>query len=134
MNLSSTVRMSSMTWKGDTFPDTWRQMAIILIPETSKDTSNPQNYWPITLISYFCKMMEWMINNRLIWYLNSNSLITNLQIGFSKKRGTIEDLICLETFIREAFIKKTSNDIFFFTWRKHITLLGSTVLWETCMF
>ena len=39
-------------------------------------------------------------------FLKSNKLIIDLQSGFSKKRGMIDHLVCLETFIREAFIKK----------------------------
>ena len=53
--------------------------------------------------------MEWMINKRLSWYLESNSLITNIQTGFRKKRGTVDHLIRLETIIREAFIKKATS-------------------------
>ena len=47
-----------------------------------------------------------MINNRLIWFLEKNKFITNLQTGFRKTRSTSNHLICLETLIREAFAKK----------------------------
>ena len=95
-------------WKSNTFPETWRQATIIPIPKTGKDTTNPQNYRPIALTSCLCKTMERMINKRLTWYLETNNLITNLQTGFRKKRGTIDHLIRLETYIREAYIKKTA--------------------------
>ena len=75
------------------FPETWRQSIIVPILKSSKDTSNPQNCQPIALTSYFCKMMEQMINSRLMWYLETNGLITNMQTGFWKRRGTIDHLI-----------------------------------------
>ena len=92
-------------WMSGMFPETWRQSIIVPILKSSKDTSNPQNYRPIVLTSCLCKTMEQMINNRLTWYLETNGL-TNMQTGFQKKRGTIDHLIRLETFIREGFIKK----------------------------
>ena len=93
-------------WTSGMFPETWRQSIIVPIPKSGKDTSNLQNYRPIALTSCLCKTMEWMINSRLTWYLKTNGQITNMQTGFRKRRGTIDHLIRLETFIREAFIKK----------------------------
>ena len=47
-----------------------------------------------------------MINLRLIWFLDSNNLLSNLQTGFRAKRSTIDQIVHIETLIREAFIKK----------------------------
>ena len=47
-----------------------------------------------------------MINERLVWYLESNNIITEFQSGFRHQRSTNDHLVRLETFIREAFIKK----------------------------
>ena len=47
-----------------------------------------------------------MINLRLTWFLKSNNLFSNLQTGFRAKRSTIDQIVCIETLIREAFIKK----------------------------
>ena len=58
--------------------------------------------------------MERMINSKLTWYLETNGLITNMQTGFWKRRGTIDHLIRLETFIREAFIRKQHLTAVFF--------------------
>ena len=55
-----------------------------------------------------------MINNRLIWFLEKNKLITNLQTGFRKARSTIDHLILSETLIREASAKKEHMTAIFF--------------------
>ena len=47
-----------------------------------------------------------MINTRLVYYLESNNLISPVQSGFRSERSTNDNLIRLETFIRDAFIKK----------------------------
>ena len=48
--------------------------------------------------------MERMINRRLVWYLESHNLLTNVQCGFRPRRSTVDHLVRFETFCREAFI------------------------------
>ena len=50
--------------------------------------------------------MERMLNSRLVWYLERNKIITRTQSGFCKGRSTTDQLVRLESFIREAFIQK----------------------------
>ena len=92
------------------FPDTWRQMIFVHIPKNGRNSMNPDNYCPIVLTSCLRKIIGFMISKRLTWFLKSNRLTTNLQSGFYKKRGTMNHLIHLKTFIREAFIKKGVPD------------------------
>ena len=47
-----------------------------------------------------------MVNNRLIWYLEYNAIIPAYQSGFRKKRSTIDQIIRLESAVREAYINK----------------------------
>ena len=56
-------------------------------------------------------MMERMINSRLTWYLETNGLITNMQTGFRKRRGTLDHLIRLETFIRKQHLMAVFFDL-----------------------
>ena len=83
-----------------------------------KEHKNAKNYRPITLSSCVCKTLERMINARLIWYLESNELITEYQSGFRNWRSPIDHLIQLETFIREASIKKEHLVAVFFDLEK----------------
>ena len=47
-----------------------------------------------------------MINDRLIWFLESNNLIFGNRAGFRKDYSTNNHFVRLESFIRDAFIKK----------------------------
>ena len=47
--------------------------------------------------------MEKIINKRLSWFLEINDSLTPLQSGFRKNRSTLDHLIRLESFIRQAF-------------------------------
>jgi len=100
-------------WLTGNFPASCRQSYIVPIPKPDKDTTNPTNYCPIALTSCVCKVMEQMINNRLVWYLERNKLITPTQSGFCKGRSTTGQLLRLETFIREGFIQIHVTAIFF---------------------
>ena len=105
-------------WVSGKFPTSWKQATIIPIPKPGKDSTDPSNYRPIALTSCLCKTLERMINTRLIWFLESNGLITNFQCGFRSKRSTVDRLVRLETFVREAFMKKEHLTAVFFDLEK----------------
>ena len=93
-------------WISGNIPTIWKQAITIHILEKQKDPTNPTSYRPIALTSCASKTLERMINLRLIWFLESNNLLSNLQTGFRAKRSTIDQIFRIETLIREAFIKK----------------------------
>ena len=110
-----------------TFNDIWetgdtlkycKEATIIPIPKHGKDNTNPNNYRPIALTSCICRTLERMINERLVWYLETNNIITEFQSGFRHQRSTNNHLVRLETFIREAFIKKEHLVAVFFDLEK----------------
>ena len=59
-----------------------------------------------------------MINKRLTWFLESNNHISQFQSGFRSDRSTTDNLVRLETFIRDAFIKKEHVVAVFFDLEK----------------
>ena len=77
-----------------------------LSSKNKKIPQTPTSYRPIALTSYTCKTLERMINLRLTWFFESNNLLSNLQTGFRAKRSTIDQIVHIETLIREAFVKK----------------------------
>ena len=105
-------------WATGNIPKSWKEATIIPIPKPDKDHTDPSNYRPIALTSCVCKTMERMINDRLTWFLESNNIITNFQSGFRHQRSTNDHLVRLETFIREAFIKKVHLVSVFFDLEK----------------
>ena len=88
------------------FPPSWREATIIPIAKPGKDSKDPNNYCLIALTSCVCKTMERMINDRLVWYLESSSLITEAQSGFWKTRSTMDHLVRFDTFVREGFLNR----------------------------
>ena len=68
----------------ENFQKTGVKQRLYLLPKPNKDHTEATNYRPIALTSCLCKTMERMINDRLVWFLESNQLITKYQAGFRK--------------------------------------------------
>ena len=117
-------------WETGKFPESWEVATIIPIPKPGKDYAEPTNYRPIALTSCICKTVERMINTRLVWYLELTTLflpfspvsvlnlISPVQSGFRSERSTNDNLVSLETFIRDAFVKKKHVVAVFFDLEK----------------
>ncbi|GBN96041.1 putative RNA-directed DNA polymerase from transposon BS [Araneus ventricosus] len=101
-------------WLEECFPVAWREAVVIPIPKPGKDPQVPNNYRPIVLTSCLCKLMERMINSRLVHSLEESGFLSKFQSGFRHGRGTIDNVPQLETAIRDAFVtKKHLVSVFF---------------------
>ena len=117
-SLDLLLKLYNNIWTNQTFPEGWKKATIIPIPKPGKNTSNPENHRPIALTSCLCKTFERIINDRLVWYLETNKLISNSQCGYRKNRSCIDHITSLETYIREAFIQKQHVTTIFFDLEK----------------
>ena len=90
-------------WVSHTSPDSWHTSVVIPSQKPGKDPEQPSSYRPIALTSCICKLFERMVNNRLIWYLESKNLLSNRQFGFRKNRSTLDPLLMLSREISNAF-------------------------------
>ena len=81
------------------FPIIFRNGILIFIPKPEKDSSNPNNYRPITLLEIPGKIMEHIINNRLQKLYEDNNLFNKNQYGFRRKLGTEQALCKLNEII-----------------------------------
>ena len=73
--LETLLNILNDIWHTGKFPEDWHKAVIIPIPKPGKDKTEATNYRPIALTSCICKTMERVINDRLVWFLESNNLI-----------------------------------------------------------
>ena len=59
-----------------------------------------------------------MVNDRLVYYLKSNTLTSDLQSGFRKQRCTTDQLIQLETWVTEGLANREHVVALFFDLEK----------------
>jgi ribonuclease HI len=100
------LHLLNSIWTSGRFPVQWQQGIVIPIPKPNKEHTDPNSYRPIALTSCLCKTMERMVNDRLVYYLESNRVISNLQSGFRKQRCTTDQLVRLETWVREGLANR----------------------------
>jgi len=60
-------------FKTNTFPKKWKKAIIIPIPKLSNNQYSTEGYRPISLLCALSKLLEKVINNRLIWYLEKKN-------------------------------------------------------------
>ncbi|GBM16126.1 putative RNA-directed DNA polymerase from transposon BS, partial [Araneus ventricosus] len=101
-------------WNEHVFPMACNRAIVIPILKPGKNPEDSSSYRPIALTSCLCKTLERMINARLIHVLEEKKLLTEFQSGFRYGRSTMDNILNLETAIRDAFItKKHVVSIFF---------------------
>ena len=69
-------------FKASEFPSMWEIALILPFLKPGKDSSIPSSYRPIALTSCLCKLMEKMVNARLVWFLERKGVISSAQCGF----------------------------------------------------
>ena len=98
------VEIFNKLWIDWVFPESWHLATIIPIAKPGRDPMFPGNYRPIALTSCLCKTMERMVNDRLIYILETLQVLSPSQSGFRQNRSTLDHLVSLETYIRDAFV------------------------------
>ena len=100
------------------FPTAWKSAIVIPIPKPNKDHKHAINYRPISLTRTLCKLLEKIINARLMWILEKNSHICQPQSGFRRNRSTIDNLASFDTYIKNSRDLKLHTIAIFFDIQK----------------
>ena len=97
------LKIINKIWDTGILPESWKISLIIPVKKPGKLATEPTSYRPISLTSCVCKLMEKMINNRLVWYLVKNNHLSANQYGFRKNRSTLDPLLKLSNEIPKGF-------------------------------
>ena len=70
--LEPTTKLFQLCWENGVNPQLWNRDNKIYLPKPGKDDYNiPKSYRPNSLTSVVGKMMERIVNQRLVWWLES---------------------------------------------------------------
>ena len=101
------------SFKDNCLPVSWKLAHVIPIHKKG-GTSDPNNFRPISLTSTCCRVMERIINNKLIDFLLECNLITRHQHGFIRKRTTDTNLLeCLYDWTINLQSREVTDVIYF---------------------
>ena len=101
------------------------------------DVQSASNYRPVSLTSVLCKILERIIREQMLTYLNRNNLLPQQQHGFLSKKSTVSNLLeCMDKWTK-TFDSKNSNqtDIIFLDFSKCFdTVCHSKLLFKLSKF
>lgn len=88
------VHLANLCFKLGVFPSVLKQ-AIITPIYKGGDKTNPSNYRPISVISVMAKILEKLINVRLINFFSKYNTLSTSQFGFRQNLSTEDAIIAL---------------------------------------
>lgn len=116
--LSLIHKLFNLIYTHHVFPSRWRLAVVVPIVKPGKDPKLASSYRPISLTCCLCKLLEKIINYRLMWFLESGNFINATQSGFRRNRSTIDNLVALESDIQEAISDRRHSLAVFFDLKK----------------
>ena len=99
------LHIFNISWSSHSFPSFWKTSSIILIHKMGKPLDSPASFRPISLTPCVSKLFERIILSRLLFFLESNSILSPRQAGFRPGRSTLNQILYLSQSISDGFNK-----------------------------
>lgn len=124
------LKLFNLIFDSGVYPESWREAIIIPVLKPGKNPQQPASYRPISLTCCLSKLMEKMMNFRLMWFLEEKQLLSPYQMGFRRHRSTVDATVFLESYVQSSFSHRTHTTAILFdlekaydlTWRHGILL------------
>ena len=98
------LHIFNLYWFLHSFPSIWKT-SFIPINKMGKPLDSPGSFRLISLTSCISKLYERIILYRLLFFLESNSILFPRQAGFRPGRFTLDQILYLSQFISDGFNK-----------------------------
>ena len=109
------------------FPDQLKIAKVVPVYKKG-DKKDVQNYRPIALLSAFSKLLEKLVYNRLMAFIEGNGVLTEAQHGFRTTKSTKTALQIFIQSTQEAIEEKTNPIGIFLDFTKAYDVLNHKVL------
>ena len=80
-------------------PEIWSQGKIMPIYKNNGDSTNPDNYRPISILSCLGKLFTALLSERLSTFIEENAILKENQAGFRKHYSTTDHIFALYSLI-----------------------------------
>ena len=97
------LHISNLSWSLHFFPSIWKTSSIISIHKMGKSLDSPTSFRPISFTSCDSKLFERIILSRLLFFLESNSILSPHQAGFRPGQSTLDQILFLSQSISDGF-------------------------------
>ena len=99
------LHIFNLSWSSPSFPSIWKTSSIIPIYKMGKPLDSPASFRLISLTFCVSKLFECSILSRLLFFLESNSILSSRQAGFCPGRSTLDPILYLSQSISDGFNK-----------------------------
>ena len=99
------LHIFNLSWSSHSFPSIWKTSSIIPIHKMGKPLDSRASFRPISLTSCVSKLFERIILSRLLFFLESNSILSPRHAGFRPGRSTLDQILFLSQSISDGFNK-----------------------------
>ena len=99
------LHIFNLSWSSHSFPSIWKTSSIIPIHKMEKPLDSPASFQPISVTYCVSKQFERIILSRLLFFLESNSILSPRQAGFRSGRSTLDQILYLSQSISDGFNK-----------------------------
>ena len=99
------LHIFNLSWSLHSFPSIWKTSSIIPTHKMGKPLDSTASFRPISLTSCVSKLFEDIILSRLLFFLESNSILSPRQAGFRPGRSTLDQILFLSQSISDGFNK-----------------------------
>ena len=89
------TRLFSLSYRSGTVPSLWKLANIVPIFK-KPPRSQPSSYRPVSLLPVLSKIMETIVNQQLVAFLDRHHILPDSQFGFRHGRGTADVLTALQ--------------------------------------
>ena len=97
------VKLFNNCLKESCFPDCWKVSSVVPVCKNVEERSTAKNYHPVSLLSVVGKVIEKLVNNRIVGHLEKCGLFYVFQYGFRSSRSTADFLTVVSDRIARAF-------------------------------
>ena len=99
------LHIFNLSWSSHSFPSIWKTCFIIPIHKMGKPLDSPASLRSISLIFCVSKRFERIILFSLLFFLESNSILSPRQAGFRPGPSTLDQILFLSQCILNEFNK-----------------------------
>ena len=99
------LHIFNLFWSSHSFTSIWNTSSIIPIQKLGKPLDSPASFRPISLTSCVSKLFERIILSRLLFILESNSILASRQAGFCPGRSTLDQILYFSQSNSDRFNK-----------------------------
>ena len=85
------------------FPDCWKVSSVVPVFKNVGESSTAKNYHPVSLFAVVSKVVEKLVNKRIIDHLEKSGLFCDFQYDFRSSQSTADLLTVVSDGIARAF-------------------------------